>query len=51
MLEWAEEGDMDVDELRKKAGVGFGEGKELPGRKRKIVIGGDEDGGVEDAEA
>ncbi|KAL4248789.1 Multiple RNA-binding domain-containing protein 1 [Abortiporus biennis] len=47
VLEWAEEGEVDVDELRKKAGVGFGGGKELPGRKRKIEIG-DGDGEGED---
>lgn len=36
VLEWAEDGAADIEELRKKAGVGFGGGKELPGRKRKL---------------
>jgi multiple RNA-binding domain-containing protein 1 len=39
VLEWAEEGEQDLDVLRKKAGVGFGEGTELPGRKRKLELG------------
>lgn len=36
VLEWAEDGAVDIDELRKKAGVGFGAGKDMPGRKRKV---------------
>lgn len=36
VLEWAEEGEQDLDVLRKKAGVGYGEGKSLPGKKRKL---------------
>ncbi|KAJ3786386.1 hypothetical protein GGU10DRAFT_267157 [Lentinula aff. detonsa] len=36
VLEWAEEAEQDLDVLRKKAGVGFGAGKEMPGRKRKL---------------
>ncbi|KAL6308826.1 hypothetical protein BKA93DRAFT_822110 [Sparassis latifolia] len=36
VLEWAEDGAADVEELRKKAGVGFGGGKEMPGKKRKL---------------
>ncbi|EPQ55616.1 hypothetical protein GLOTRDRAFT_75766 [Gloeophyllum trabeum ATCC 11539] len=52
VLEWAEEGEQDIDELRKKAGVGYGGGKELPGRKRKLELGdedaGDAGGGEED---
>lgn len=36
MLEWAEEAEQDLDMLRKKAGVGFGAGREMPGRKRKL---------------
>ncbi|KAF9014543.1 RNA-binding domain-containing protein [Hymenopellis radicata] len=42
VLEWAEEGEQDLDVLRKKAGVGFGDGKIMPGRKRKL----DMDGGT-----
>ena len=42
MLEWDEEGEQDLDVLRLKAGVGFGfgGGGELPGKKRKLEIGG-----------
>jgi len=40
VLDWAEE-DEDIDMLRRKAGVGFGDGEELPGRKRKMQF--DED--------
>ncbi|TCD61352.1 Multiple RNA-binding domain-containing protein 1 [Steccherinum ochraceum] len=48
VLEWAEEAETDIDELRKKAGVGFGGGKELPGKKRKVEIGdGNEDEDME----
>ena len=42
MLQWAEEVEQDVDALRKKAGVGYGDGAEVPGKKRKLVIDGDE---------
>ena len=46
VLEWAEEEGADVDELRRKAGVGYGGGAALPGRKRKLDLGdGDEDDG------
>ncbi|KIY71698.1 RNA-binding domain-containing protein [Cylindrobasidium torrendii FP15055 ss-10] len=38
VLQWAEEGDQDLDALRKKAGVGFGDGKPMPGRKRKLEM-------------
>jgi len=49
VLEWAEDAEQDLDVLRKKAGVGFGAGLELPGRKRKLQLGdslgdGDEEG-------
>ncbi|KAI0632765.1 hypothetical protein C8Q77DRAFT_1058693 [Trametes polyzona] len=47
VLEWAEEGDVDVDKLREKAGVSYGGGAEMPGRKRKLEIG-DDDGEGED---
>ncbi|KAJ6536704.1 hypothetical protein DFH09DRAFT_1178549 [Mycena vulgaris] len=39
VLEWAEEAEQDLDALRKKAGVGFGAGAEMPGRKRKLDLG------------
>ena len=29
-----------MDMLRKKAGVGYGDGKAMPGRKRKLDMGG-----------
>lgn len=38
VLEWAEEAEQDLDDLRKKAGVGFGGGKEMPGKKRKLEL-------------
>lgn len=39
VLQWAEEdSSVDIDELRKKAGVGFGGRKELPGKKRKLEM-------------
>ncbi|KIP06573.1 hypothetical protein PHLGIDRAFT_106837 [Phlebiopsis gigantea 11061_1 CR5-6] len=39
VLQWAEEdSNVDIDELRKKAGVGLGGGKEMPGRKRKLEM-------------
>ncbi|KAI0753331.1 hypothetical protein C8Q80DRAFT_507618 [Daedaleopsis nitida] len=45
VLEWAEEGEADVEKLREKAGVSFGGGAEMPGRKRKLELGdGDGDG-------
>lgn len=45
MLEWAEEGEADIEKLREKAGVNYGGGAEMPGRKRKLELGdGDEDG-------
>jgi multiple RNA-binding domain-containing protein 1 len=49
VLEWAEEAEQDIEVLRKKAGVGYGDGGELPGRKRKLEMaegntgGGDEE--------
>ena len=52
VLEWAEEAERDLEVLRKKAGVGFGGGKDMPGRKRKLdLLGktGEED--VEDLES
>ncbi|KAI0776697.1 RNA-binding domain-containing protein [Trametes elegans] len=47
VLEWAEEGEADVEKLREKAGVSYGGGAEMPGRKRKLEMG-DEDGEGED---
>ena len=44
MLEWAEDAGHDVDALRQKAGVGHGDGGELPGRKRKLDMGDEDDG-------
>lgn len=38
VLEWAEDSAADIEELRKKAGVGYGAGKEMPGRKRKVRL-------------
>jgi multiple RNA-binding domain-containing protein 1 len=49
VLEWAQEGDANIDELRKKAGVGFGDGSDMPGKKRKLVLDEDGDGGEDDA--
>ncbi|KIY44859.1 hypothetical protein FISHEDRAFT_18891, partial [Fistulina hepatica ATCC 64428] len=40
VLEWAEEGEQDLDALRQKMGVGFGDGKAMPNRKRKLDLGG-----------
>jgi multiple RNA-binding domain-containing protein 1 len=48
VLEWAEEGDVNIDELRRKAGVGFGDGSDMPGKKRKLVLDEDRDGGEDD---
>ncbi|KIK58791.1 hypothetical protein GYMLUDRAFT_170626 [Collybiopsis luxurians FD-317 M1] len=41
VLEWAEEGEQDLEEMRRKAGVGIGlgVGKEMPGKKRKLDMG------------
>ncbi|KAI0370963.1 hypothetical protein BV20DRAFT_1071162 [Pilatotrama ljubarskyi] len=39
VLEWAEEGEVDVEKLREKAGVSYGGGAEMPGRKRKLEMG------------
>ncbi|KAG7085951.1 hypothetical protein E1B28_003479 [Marasmius oreades] len=36
VLEWAEEGEQDVELLRKKMGVGVGRGGDMPGKKRKL---------------
>ncbi|KAG2125739.1 hypothetical protein DEU56DRAFT_873032 [Suillus clintonianus] len=50
VLQWAEEAEQDIEVLRKKAGVGYGDGAELPGRKRKLEIAGDNAGGGGDVE-
>ena len=38
VLEWAEEAEQDLDALRQKAGVGYGGGAALPGKKRKLQM-------------
>ncbi len=48
VLEWAEEAEQDLEVLRKKAGVGFGDGKAIPGRKRKLDMGNTVEGEVDD---
>jgi multiple RNA-binding domain-containing protein 1 len=48
VLEWAEEGEMNVDELRRKAGVGFGDGSDMPGKKRKLLLDEDSEHGKDD---
>jgi multiple RNA-binding domain-containing protein 1 len=45
VLEWAEGAEQDIEVLRKKAGVGCGDGGELPGRKRKLEMEEDNTGG------
>lgn len=47
MLEWADEGEVDIEELRRKVGVGLGDGGEMPGKKRKLVLVDDADGEVD----
>lgn len=49
VLEWAEEAEQDLDALRQKAGVGYGGGAALPGRKRKFNLD-DGDGDVEEGD-
>jgi len=46
VLEWAAEADVaaDVEALREKVRAGFGDGKELPGKKRKLDFDEDEAG-------
>jgi multiple RNA-binding domain-containing protein 1 len=45
VLGWAEEAEQDLDVLRLKAGVGFGGGGgDMPGKKRKLEMGGDKHG-------
>ncbi|KAF9064872.1 hypothetical protein BDP27DRAFT_1425381 [Rhodocollybia butyracea] len=48
VLEWAEEAEQDLDMLRKKAGVGYGAGKEMPGRKRKLNMNATGEGEADD---
>lgn len=48
VLEWAEEDEVNIDELRRKAGVGFGHGSDVPGRKRKLLLDDDGEGGEDD---
>ena len=48
VLEWAEEGEADIEKLRAKAGVSYGGGAEMPGRKRKLELGDGEGEGEDD---
>ncbi|KAI9509908.1 hypothetical protein F5148DRAFT_1183792 [Russula earlei] len=48
VLEWAE-GEVNIDELRRKAGVGLGDGSDMPGKKRKLMLDEDGEGGEDDA--
>ncbi|THU85017.1 RNA-binding domain-containing protein [Dendrothele bispora CBS 962.96] len=48
VLEWAEEAEQDIDALRKKAGVGFGDGKDLPGHKKKLDMNVVDEGGADE---
>ncbi len=47
VLEWVEDDETNVERLREKVALGFGDGKAVPGKKRKLVMGG-EDVEVED---
>ena len=47
VLEWAEEAEQDLDALRQKAGVGYGGGGTLPGKKRKFQL---DDGEADEAD-
>lgn len=46
-MEWVEDDETNVERLREKVALGFGDGKAVPGKKRKLVMGG-EDVEVED---
>ena len=49
VLEWAtDEPAQELDLLRKRAGVGYGDGAELPGRKRKLQLLENDDGDGDD---
>ncbi|KAG8215452.1 hypothetical protein J3R82DRAFT_9068 [Butyriboletus roseoflavus] len=50
VLEWAEEAGQDLDALRQKAGVGYGGGGTLPGRRRKFNMDDPGDGEAEEAD-
>ncbi|KAF8127694.1 hypothetical protein EV363DRAFT_1344398 [Boletus edulis] len=43
VLEWAEEAEQDLDALRQKAGVGYGGGIALPGKRKKFHMDDEED--------
>jgi multiple RNA-binding domain-containing protein 1 len=43
VLEWADDASQNVDLLRMKAGVGYGDGADLPGKKRKLNLGDDDE--------
>ncbi|KEP53003.1 multiple RNA-binding domain protein [Rhizoctonia solani 123E] len=48
VLQWAEDGAADIEQLRKATKAGWGDGTNIPGRKRKIDMLLDGDGEVED---
>ena len=49
VLDWAEDGAADIEQLRDSVKVGWGDGTNIPGRKRKIeMLGGT--GGTADME-
>ncbi|CAE6455062.1 unnamed protein product [Rhizoctonia solani] len=48
VLQWAEDGAADIEQLRKATKTGWGDGTNIPGRKRKIDMLLDGDGEVED---
>jgi multiple RNA-binding domain-containing protein 1 len=38
VLEWVEDDETNVEKLREKVALGFGDGKAVPGKKRKLVM-------------
>jgi multiple RNA-binding domain-containing protein 1 len=45
VLEWAEDESQDIEKIREKVGIGFGEGRALPGKKRKVTMDAEADSG------